>query len=639
MLVNHPDWAARVQFQHAMFYDQQGKWEKAYEALKKYSKLRKSPNLRADLVMVKSCMNLNMGLQAMDVTKRARDVFPGSFRLDLAESAVWDVFGFKEQALYVISRTPGGKTSPVCVALLYSTGRLNAARNLSEATGVPLPVYPIRQLLKLPDAGFSMQRHWPAPLTQEARKKRIAGIEKAVQDSISPYFKALRTQELAWHRARALANEVPASVTDQWKSIGRDADEKVGALYALAMLAAEDRFYEVADRALQEAVRLQPDSRILWRVRISLSEGSPEIVDEAYRNCPQDSEIMLSKLVLETQRHGGGLSAGSSTNRVAGDWGWATNMVSDIVAAGSFSPGTLVRAGDYLLSRGQTELAARLARAAIVDCRGLLAAYVLGLQVALRQQDLKWANECAISGIENAQDPTPFYKILVDIKAYGRKVDSYLIEALEYLQDQKGAGPQWSEMLGKIYFQKGDVQRSLSIFSSVIRGDTRNVSMGTLILAAEAARRNAKMKKAVSILESAYEAMPDRVPVLNNLVYLLAQDPSTLARARALMPKLVELGGDSFAVMDTIAMVYMRSGDMDNARLWMNKAMKSLKANSYSAQEVRLNAAEIEMRSGNYKKAREAIDQLRHNNDRTDFIDQKARGLMREINALKEGIE
>jgi Flp pilus assembly protein TadD len=228
--------------------------------------------------------------------------------------------------------------------------------------------------------------------------------------------------------------------------------------------------------------------------------------------------------------------------------------------------------------------------------------------------------------------------VLVDIKAYGRKVDNYLIEALEYLQDRKGAAPQWAEMLGKIYFQKGDVQRSLSIFSSVIKGDTRNVSVGTLILAAEAARRNSKMKKAVSILESAYDAMPEQVPVLNNLVYLLAQDPGTLSRAQALVPKLKKLGGDSFAVMDTIAMVYLRSGDIENARVWMDKAMSSLKKDSYSTPEVRLNAAEIQMRSGDYQKARSIIGELRQDYSRTDYIDQKARTLLHEIDSLKDGI-
>jgi len=146
------------------------------------------------------------------------------------------------------------------------------------------------------------------------------------------------------------------------------------------------------------------------------------------------------------------------------------------------------------------------------------------------------------------------------------------------------------------------------------------------------------MEKAVNILESAYAMKPDELSVLNNLVYLLAQNPNTLSRAKALMPKLLDMGSDSFAVMDTAAIVYLRSGDLEKAQEWMSKARAAIKDNSYSAPEVRLNAAEILMRSGKYKEARESIQILRHNNSRTDYIDQKARGLLRDIERLSEGM-
>jgi tetratricopeptide (TPR) repeat protein len=169
-------------------------------------------------------------------------------------------------------------------------------------------------------------------------------------------------------------------------------------------------------------------------------------------------------------------------------------------------------------------------------------------------------------------------------------------------------------------------------------GDTKNINIGTLIIAAEAARRNSKMDKAVSILESAYTMRPDNTAVLNNLVYLLAQNPDTLGRASALLPKLLNMGGDSFAVMDTAAIVYLRSGDLKKAQLWMNKAMGSINNDSYSAQEVKLNAAEIQMRSGKYEEARRSIGDLRKDSSRTDYIDQKARGLLRDIESLGNGM-
>ncbi len=281
-------------------------------------------------------------------------------------------------------------------------------------------------------------------------------------------------------------------------------------------------------------------------------------------------------------------------------------------------------------------MAAKLAKAAIPVSRGLLSAHVLGLRTALVQGDARWAQACAINGVENAQDPTPFYKTLVDIKAARRQVDNDLLVALEYLQDQADSEPRWAETLGRVYFQKGDMRRALSIFGSVMEGDTKGVSIQTLILAAEAARRDAKVDRAVKILEAAYAMQPERLSVLNNLVYLLAQDPQTLSRARALMPKLLEIGSESFAVMDTAAIVYLRSGDLESAKVWMDKATASLKKDSYSANEVRLNAAELQMRRGEYAAARESIETLRQDATRTDFIDQKARSLLRDIQSLEQ---
>ena len=247
---------------------------------------------------------------------------------------------------------------------------------------------------------------------------------------------------------------------------------------------------------------------------------------------------------------------------------------------------------------------------------------------------VRWALTCAINGVENAQDPTPFYKTLVDIKAARRQVDNDLLAALEYLQDQEGAEPRWAETLGRVYFEKGDMRRALSIFGTVMEGDTKGVNIQTLILAAEAARRTSKTARAIRILEAAYALQPERLSVLNNLVYLLAQNPKTLPRARALMPKLLDIGADSFAVMDTAAVVYLRSGDMANAKVWMDKAMKALEDDNYSAKEVRLNAAELQVRRGELEGARKGIEELRQDGSRTDFIDQRARHLLHDINKL-----
>ncbi len=652
MLETHPQKTGEILFQHAIFYDQEGKWQDSYEALRLYAAIKDRPNLRAQLTMIKACMNLNMGIYALDIIDNSRKSFPNSFRLDLAESAIWDVFGFKEQALHVISRTSGGSKSPVCVGLLYDTGRINEARALSEATGFPLPSHKSKQELRLPSAQYSIARNWAPPIAREKRTKIIVALENSIKNATSPFFKTMFVLELEWHNRIMAVNSENISKSgginfeqeetiQKWLDAGRDEREQVGALYRLAMLAAQQKMYKLAEAALVRCNNIMPKSQVLWRARIAITEGDKIIVDEAYEKCPEDPEIMLAELVTKTQSMIDVYRSAveeSGTNGVSLSWGWATNMVDGVIASKQFAPGTIVRAGDYLLSKGQYALAEDLAMEAIPGGRGLLAAYVLGLRTALMQRNLKWAESCAIQGIENAKNPTPFYKTMVDIKASGRKIDSSLLDALEYLQGQKKADSRWSEMLGRVYFQKGDMQRALSIFGSVMTGDTKTVNVRTLVLAAEAARRNSKMDRAVNILESAYSMQPDQLSVLNNLVYLLAQNPNTLPRAQALMPKLLKLGSDSFAVMDTVAIVYLRSGDLENAQLWMDKATTSLKKDSYSAQEVKLNAAELQMQLGNYKKARESIDKLRHESSRNDYVDEQAQGLLRTIETISNGM-
>jgi exosortase/archaeosortase family protein len=685
MLETYPEERDAIFFQHAVFYDQEGKWQQSYESLRQHTVERDFPSLTADLLMIKAMMNLNLGVCAMDLLSQARVSFPGSLRLDLAEAAIWDVFGFKEQALYVMSRTPQGANAPACVGLLHDTGRRNAARTLSEALGIPLPHNELRQRLRPVSAEWSVARRWPSPLDADSRAERIEKLEELVGKPTSPFVKSLLDLEIDWHRASGRRRETadrrlgeggrsevggqraegggqrsdlrpPTSdlrppLLTRWEAAGRDGREKVGALYRLAMLAAQDEEYAIGAAALSRCLEVMPKSPVLWRAQVAMTEGRSDIVESAYEHCPQDPDIWLAQLVTRARSTVEALSATNPPPSALGprtsdlrpppsalrppSWSWATNMVAEAIESGEFSPGTLVRAGDYLLSRRQPILAKRLAEAAIPVSRGLLSAHVLGLRTALVLGDARWAMACTINGVENAKNPIPFYKTLVDVKAATRKVDSDLLSALEYLQDREADEPRWAETLGRVYFQQGDMRRALSIFGSVIEGDTRGISIQTLILAAEAARRDAKLDRAINILEAAYAMQPERLSVLNNLVYLLAQNDQTLPRARALMPKLLEIGSDSFAVMDTAAVVYLRSGDIENAKVWMEKAMKHLKKDSYSAHEVQLNAAEVLARSGDLKAAREGIDLLRKDATRSDFVDQKARALLRDIDSLE----
>ncbi len=576
MLETNPEQRVDVLFQHGVFYDQENQWQRSYEALREHANILDIPNLTANLLMIKAMMNLNLGVCAVDLLQQAKAAFPGALRLSLAESAIWDVFGFKEQALYVLSQTDRGENAPASLALLHETGRRNSARILSEALGVPLAGRSPQQALRPPPARWALARRWPPPLDQEQRAKRITFLEAEISKATSPYLKDLWTSERKWHEEEMLnvtgkpldghsalsatsslnsepraRNPEPLTSSSTWESMGRDDSEKVGALYQLAMLAAQDEHYDIAGNAIRRCLELIPNSPVLWRAQIALSEGTLSVVQAAYAKCPTDPEIWLANLVTTTRSIKStntttnpefgeapivtGVPAGSreakTQNSELGTQNpelSLTNLVDNAISSATFSPGTFVRAGDFLLEQREPQLAKRLALVAIPKARGLLSAHVLGLRTALVLNDAKWAQACAMNGVENAEDPTPFYKTLVDIKSARRQVDSDLFAALEYLQEKETKESRWSQTLGRVYFQKGDMRRALSIFGSVIDGDTKGISVQTLILAAEAARRDDKMDRAISILEAAYARQPERLSVLNNLVYLLAQQPASL---------------------------------------------------------------------------------------------------------------
>lgn len=630
MAAAYPGRIADVLLQHAVFYDQQTKWQKSYEILGDYTKAGSSPNLTAELLKINALMNMDLGVCAMQVIEDARQSFPGGARLDLVESAVWDVFGFKAQALHVLSQSEAGAKSPVAVGLLYATGRLTEAKRLGSALGIDASDGAVDPPMWLPPARLALSPRWPLPPDGAELNVRISVLKGETEKATSPFIKSLRGVMLAWAEmllpgGYAAANAQQAShLISRWEEAGRTPLEKTGALYELAMLAARQTDAGLAKAALRRALEFSPANAVVWRALVALSKDDAPTVHEAVVRCPRDPELFLADLVMQVE-------AGSDEAR----WEQVAQQVDYAVSGSVFSPETLIRAADFLLSKGKPELADKLARAATPRARGLLAANVLTLRTALMLKDTDRAMAAVISSIEQAPDPVPFYRVMVDLKVARRQVDNDLLAALEYLQANLKDDPRWAEALGALYFQRGDMRRALTIFSSVIDEDTKGVQVRTLLLAAEAARMDLKNERAIGILEAAYVLQPEHVGVLNNLVYQLAQDPATLNRAIMLLPKLLEIGGDQFAVMDTAAMVALRSGDTAQADVWMNKALSLLSEGEYAVREVRLNAAEVKMRSGDIEAARAALKELRSDPKRSDFIDQRAKRLLRDIDMLE----
>ena len=611
--------ARRVQaaLQGAFFYHSAGKWQEAYEKLLVYEAQVPLPNLRASILKITTLMNLGLGVYALDEVRALRSRFPESFQLDRAESAIWDVFGFKEEALFILNRGGVDLESRAAVQLLYDTGRLRAAEQMSTVHGVQIEDVrrSTAQPFVLPPAALAIARRWDAPLDITQMDAEALQEETRAKDCASPFVRQLRTLMVNWYRQRGAA---PTGDIELWLAIGRNAGEKTAALKQLIMLEARQKHYDNALVACRKALALNPESVMMWRIAIALSEGDATTVAEARTRFPGDPEIWLADLAVRL--------------RDPGDGKWVEPFATEAVAQRRYSPGTLVRAGTALMQKGFSGPASVLAKAAIRHGQGLVAADVLGLSCALLQRDRQWALACALGGIEHAENPVPFYKALVLVKPDQDTPDADMVRALEYLREHAPKEKQWGERLAEAYFERGDTRRSLAIFSEVISDDVKGVRVKSLLMAAEAARLQGDTQTAISVLQSAHAIYPTRLSILNNLIYTLAQNPSTLPKAVQLLPKLLDLADESFAVYDTVATVYLKSGRLEEANRYMQKALTLLDENGYGAMETRLSAAEIDFRMGRMDDARSHIKIIQAAPEVSSLVETGVRDLLQKIN-------
>ncbi len=616
----YPEKKRDILYQRAVFQNEQGRWQSLYETMVAYRALPNyQPRLGADLMFINAMMNLNMGAAALHMAETARRTYPGSRRIHAALASIWDVFRYKDQALFLLTKA-GDPDPRVLVQLLYDTGRHHEAERMSNAmnVGIIRSKQGERQRLVLPRARLVLAKRWPTALAGAGFEKEAAVHAADIETSTSPYIIALRTLSRDWCLAQGKGE---VSDIAAWEAIGRNPLETIGAMHQLAMLLARQERYAEASRAIEAGLDLVPDSVVLRRIHMVVEEDRAAAVAAAREHCPDDPDIWLASLMERFRAEGRGAWAGVEIKRAS--------------VERQFAPETFVRAGDFLLDSGMPHAAAAAARHAIEWSRGLVPPYVLGIRAGLVLRDFEWALSCSLAGAELARNPAPFYKAVVMLKWARDKRDADIIKALQYLSEHNPEERQWAERLGFVYFEKRDTRRALSVLAPVIDKDRSKMRTQSLLMAAEAARIEGDHVKAVEILESAYTIYPDRVNVLNNLVYTLLEHPSTVSRAQELLPSLLDMGQNSFPVLDTAAMVYLRAGQVNRAREYMERALSLMVPGHYSTLEVTLNAAEIYLLVGDFDEVENHLNAVWEYPERPVSTDNRAKALLRKLQDQK----
>ena len=608
----HPANRRAYVLQHAALYRGQGLVEPAYEALSEYTRLDPHSPLSVRMDLANVALPLDMGPYAVGIIEDAARVFPESDELQQLWAVMLGYFGLAEDALVRLNRMKVPADPALRLRYLMATGRVKEGDKLAGVEHLTALQYPRQQTELLLPAERVLT--WQGGVLADAdyERERLALPERA-----SPFLSRLRALKDAWYRERGGGS---TSDPAAWEAVGRDESEKALALNDLTLLLARQPGRQPQALAVgRRAVALRPSWSVLRRITVALSGGAVDDVEQAVKACPWDDDLWLACLVTRSKGRDGAAAAGS--------------LLRDAIQTRTRSAATLVRAGEYLLRTGNPEPAVAAAREAISRGMGLLPAYVLGLACAVKTGDRTWAIQCARDGADQALEPWAFYKAMVGLKSKEAKPDADMIRALTSLQSRYPDQGVWAERLGDAYFRKGQPDHAMDVLENALRraGSKQPPRIRTYLIAAEAARLEGDLKKAERILQDARKDYPADASILNNLIYTLSQDPSTVRQAADLLPELLKSGGGSFAVYDTAAVVALRTGDLKAARDYAARAVTLVKEGDYAWHEVYLNAAEAEVEAGRFREARKYLDAVRKSAGRPPAIEERVRDLLDEI--------
>lgn len=602
----HPELRDQLLIEQSSLHVREGHWAEVYENIRAYRLTNRQPQMQSGLQFSEALIRLNLGPMAMVVMRDLQRAFPESALVRAAQAEIWSFYGFPEEALFLLNRDRMNDGTPVVASLLYRTGRVVAARK--AASGSYSLEFPDRPQAFLP-VPAEQAVTWIGQTFKPEEYKREAD-QIGSETSASPFVRDLRELSVAWLRARG---EGGVSDAERWARIGRDDQERAMALHTLALMVARQGRQREALAASRRATQLMPGAAVLWRLHAALSEGAREVVAEARRNCPDDPELWIAELV--------------SRYRAEGRGAWTDALINSAIESRSFSPGTILRAGDYLFRQGMLSAAENAARHCIREGQGLLSAYVLGIRCALSQTNRPWALACALGAIENAVEPWAFYPLVIDLKAQDQKTDVDLIRALEALNAKFPGETKWAKRLGDIYFARGEMGNVLGVLDQTLqKRGSKGLGVHAVLIAAEAARLEGKMGKAIEVLRAARVDYPDDIGLLNNLIYYLAQDQRTLPQALQLLPDLLN-AKPSFSIMDTVALTYLRNGEANKAAEYMRKSLALISKDDYAWHEMYLNAAEIYMTQGDRNEAMKLVEEVRRDSRRSAAVENRAREL------------
>jgi len=599
----YPEEAARTTLVLTEIHERRADWETLYEILRGWVDRPDVP-LALWLRLCRAEMHLNLGLAALEHSHRAVEAYPHSSDAIRLRAMVLRQYESPEEALFFLSRPRlrrDPETDMLEAEVLFMTQRFSELiRFVEEASlpGIDAGLLP-QQSLFLPPAEQAVLWH-RVSLPSDADFARTAEtLRRNLKTASSPFLRALMSQWLAAYENRGGGDAVSL---DRWRACGRDVREQATALNQLSLILCRRGDLAGARRAAEAAVQAWPQSATLWRIAVSLAHADLGVIGRARQACPTDPELWLAEIVARSQQKTGDVLTNSAFS------GWADLEMDRVARGDCFSAGTVIRAGEYLARGGLMRAASVAARDASKRSRSLLPASVLALRCALRTKDKEWALESTRQAMRESIAPLPvLHKIMVELRGGGAEapLDDDMVATLKHLQRTEPGNALWAEMLTYILFHRESWTEMMSCLgeakTAIEDGSKKRM---IFVMGAEAARQMNLIDQSAQILRQGLSLYTGDLALFNNLAYTLAQNPATLAEARQMIPQLVLRAKDNPQVLDTIASIWIRAGNPEEAEPWVARLERFQDADPRWRSRVCLHRADIAVLTGRPEEAR-----------------------------------
>ncbi len=632
----HPEEKEAAHVVLSEVYERKGDWISVYETLRTYLEPRDAesvtpaideieltwppdnlPRAAADIIhlnpllrLVKAQLELRLGLAAVHTAREAVRLYPYSPRATELLATALFALGEPEEALHVLEQPRVRELRFLDVLktrALFETERYNELVSFSRQALLPQMRIPpdTVQRTALPPAELSVLWHRVA-LPSEAQFAENADHLRRNLSTASPGLRKLLElwiEAYENHCAGDLANP------RRWIACGRDPVERATALNQLTLLLCREERYAEAQVAARKAVSALPDMPTLWQILISLSGVDPDVVARARAACPDSAELWLAELVVRTQPPTDAPRDEAAQQQLDA---WIAETVT-IALDAKFPPAALTRAGEFLWRTEHRDEAVRIARDVTERARGLLPGYILAMRAALHERDEAWALDSTQKAIAAALQPLPeFYENLVSLKAADGEIDTDpdMVNALRNLRKSDPDNPIWPQMLGYIRFQRGgwEIIDAMYEMNVAIAGGVTN--RAPYLIASEVSRLLQNYDRAADLLSQGLQHNPGNPSLLNNLAFTLSHDAKRLGDAVALIPELKRLAEKDPRIRDTLAVVYLRAGKLDDAQRTVTDLLRHAEPASPLWFRANMHLAEIAWKRGKPRDARNQLEGL-----------------------------